>query len=224
MIVLWEARTGQVIRQIDRPLWGTYLPLAFSPDGRTLASGDADSTILLWDLTGKAGQPQRAFLTEAELSGLWSDLAGDAPKADRALWALAGSVKQAVPFLRKQLRPVAVAAGQEVAKLIDDLDSLSFAVRQQAARKLEELGEAAEGAIIKTLDGNPALEQRQRLEKILQNQDRGVVRRLRAVDALEQIATAEARQVLQDLAKTATHPRVADAAGAAVAGIDRRAR
>ena len=38
---------------------GSVLSVVFSPDGRTLASGSLDSTVLLWDLTPAAPEPKR---------------------------------------------------------------------------------------------------------------------------------------------------------------------
>jgi WD40 repeat protein len=60
-------RTGAqpIIRVFERGTWkqlhawpapaGGTTALAFSPDGKTLASGHQDTTILLWDLTGRSG-------------------------------------------------------------------------------------------------------------------------------------------------------------------------
>jgi hypothetical protein len=191
--------------------------LAFTPDGRTLASGGSDTTILLWDLTGGArdGRLKPAALTAAQLDGLWSDLGGDAGKAEHALWALARAPAQGVPFLRERLRPVAPAEAGRVAGLIAELDSKTFAVRQTAARALQELGEAAEAAVRKALEGERTLEVRRQLERFLESRESDLLRGLRAVEALEQSKTGDAERALQMVAAGATNPRLARAAGAA---------
>jgi hypothetical protein len=221
-IYLWEIPSNQEIQKIAGPQ-GSVTALAFAPNGRTLASGGVDSTILLWDLTGSArsGKSKPAPWTAAELDKLWSGLAGDAAQADRVLWMLALAPKQSVPFLKDCLRPVMPADGQLVAKLIADLDSKDFAVRDQAARKLDELGEAAETALRTTLKGDPTLEVRQRVELLLTKRAGPVLRQLRAIEALEHIGTPEARQVLTALAKTAPNPQVAQAASAALERLAR---
>jgi hypothetical protein len=198
-------------------------PRQAANDGRTLASGGADSTILLWDLASvtQSSKSKSAPLGVAELDGLWSALAGDAAKADHALWTLAKSSKQALPFLKAQLR-VVPAEAEHVAKLIADLDSPTFTVRQRAEQALEDLADAAEGAIRKTLQGSPTLEVRQRLEQILKKRDGEVLRRLRAIEAVEHMASPDARAVLETMAKTAPNPRLAEAAAAALARLDRR--
>jgi hypothetical protein len=87
-------------------------------------------------------------------------------------------------------------------------------VRDKAAKTLENLGEAAEGAIRKALQAKPSLEARRRLESIIEHFEKlggYVIQKLRAIAALEYIGTAQANDVLQSLI-TAPNPMVAEAA------------
>src|SRR5438034_2118916 len=77
-------------------------------------------------------------------------------------------------------------------RLIADLDSSRFVVRERAARELEGLGSAAEPALRKALAGKPSLEACNRIEKLLDQEphqrssptpDR--LRQLRVLEALE---------------------------------------
>ena len=52
IVQLWEIVTGKERRAFHGHR-GPIEALAFSPDGKTLASGSADTTILLWDVTGE---------------------------------------------------------------------------------------------------------------------------------------------------------------------------
>jgi WD40 repeat protein len=214
-IYLWDVFTGQELREIHVPPQSNVIVMAFSPDGRTLASGGADSAILLWDVTaplkdGKANSPR---LSADDLNALWSDLASDGAKADHAIWTLARSPQQSSPFLQDRLRLAPVTA-EQLAKLIADLDSNQFALRQQAAKTLEALGDTARPALRKALDTPPPLEVRRRIELILAEGDKQAVRTLRAVEALEHMGTSEARQVLQGM--TQRDARVSEAAAAAL--------
>ena len=49
-IYLYDAETLQEIRFIDTGAW--IFGVSFSPDGSTLASGDRDSKVRLWDVRG----------------------------------------------------------------------------------------------------------------------------------------------------------------------------
>ena len=210
----WELRTGQLIREL-KTQQGMVFSLAFDPDGRTIAAGGTDSTVLLLDLTG-FGKTKPPPPTAADLDKLWADLAENASKADRAHWTLALSPSQSVPFLVQRLRPPTPADAPQVAKLLIDLESKTLDMRQKAERELIEFGESAEAALRKNLANNPTLELRRRVELILDKRAPEVIRQLRAIDTLEQIGTAETRGMIELLAKGSPNPRVVQAAEAAL--------
>jgi HEAT repeat protein len=92
-----------------------------------------------------------------------------------------------------------------VARLVTDLGSDSFAVREKAAAELEKLGEGAGPGLRKALASEPTAEVRRRVEGLLDRQQwpasaPEAVRGLRAVEALERIGTPEAREALKGLA------------------------
>ncbi len=224
---LWEIISGQEVRKISVDQ-GWVWSLAFSPDGRTLGSGGGDSTILLWDLTGRArdGRLRPARLGPADRERLWADLGGTAPEADRAFWTLASAAEQAVALIEDRLRAVPVADPQRIARLIADLDSERFPVREAATRELEQLGELAETALRKAVEGPPPLELRRRVDQLLDRLQGPVtepdrLRALRAVGVLEQIGNAEARRVLERLVRGAPEAALTQAATEALRRWDR---
>src|SRR5262249_6671078 len=67
-IVLWKAATGKVVRLLQTHLGAPIASLAFSRDGRTLASGDEDGRVCLWEVaTGREILP-----TRGHAGGVWS--------------------------------------------------------------------------------------------------------------------------------------------------------
>jgi WD40 repeat protein len=214
-IVLIERASAKEIRRLSGHKDG-ILSLAFSPDARLLVSGSHDLTALVWDVTGL--MRNRRFpelrLSPEELEAAWADLSdSDAAKAHRAIWKLVAAPRDAVPFLGSRLKPVTPADPDRVAKLIADLDSKTFAVREKAAKELEALAELAEPAVRNALAQRPSEEVRSRLNKLLERPawpetDADRLRSLRSVSALGQIQTAEAQKVLDALAQGAPESRV----------------
>jgi RNA polymerase sigma factor (sigma-70 family) len=220
-IRLWELFSGNEIRSLSAPDFMS-MALDFAPDDRALAAGSVQSAITLRDLTWSAQRGSPGPLTAAALHDLWSDLAADAAKADRAIWTLTLAPEQSVPFLDKRLQPVTAAEPDKVAKLVADLDSDSFPLRSKAAKNLDDLGEGAEAAVRKLMEGKLTLEVRKRLEQFLDKQNTTALRKLRAIDALEHVGTPEARRIVEMVAKSAPNPRVAQAAAAALQRLAKR--
>jgi len=204
--------------------------LAFAPDGKSLLSGSMDTTLLLWDTKGIStdAQPAAMDLEEKQVAAHWAELAGeDAGKAFLAIRALAAAPRNAVPFLKDRLKPVAAPDPKELAQWLAELDDPEFATRQKAAADLERMGELAEPALRKALDDKPSLEMRRRLEQLLEKLKYAVptgdeLRNQRALEALEVLGTAEARQVIEGLAKGAAGARLTRAAAAAVHRLNLR--
>ena len=202
---LWDLPTGREVAALeghaDRA-WG----VAFSPDGKTLASACWDQKVRLWDLP-PAARPAPAP-DRKELEACWEDLLGDdAAQAYRAVWALTAAADRSVPFLAAHLR----AADGDAAKLpplIRDLDDDDYDTREKASAALKRIGPAAEPALRKALDGKPSTEVRRRIEALLDMfrqplTDPETTRAVRGVEILEAIATPAARQALADLARGA---------------------
>jgi len=201
--------------------------LAFSLDGHRLISGFSDSTLLVWDV----GAPPAVIgekLGAESAAKAWSDLAGPgAPRAFRARGKLASAPEEAIPLLRKHLRPAQASDPQHLRRLLADLESAQFAVREKAQEKLVQLGDLAESALRQTLESNPSLEMRQRVQAILERLRAPVtqpelLQALRAVAVLEDIDTSQARQILKELANGAPQSRITREARASLERMERR--
>src|SRR5262249_60976175 len=76
-IPVWELASRQVRLELKGHR-GEIADVAFSPDGTLIASGAADTSILLWDITGKARWGDlEDKLSDKQLEDEWRALAGD---------------------------------------------------------------------------------------------------------------------------------------------------
>ena len=174
--------------------------LHFARSIRTLLSVSGDRTALMWSLRPDLPNPL------PKLDALWADLASpDAAKAYRAFWGFIEQPESA-SFLAERLRTAQKEFDPaKVRKWLAELDDRSFPVRDAASAALARLGPAIEPALRHELELATTAEKRQRLNKLLDafGRDRppDQLRLLRAVSALAEIGTPQAKKALQELAK-----------------------
>jgi WD40 repeat protein len=226
----WDLANGKKIHTLDGlPAHATRL--AFAPDGKRLASCLEDATILIWEVAAvywHVHRPRKE-LQPADWPRLWQELSDlDAHRAHQAIWTLADAGDQTVGLLKQKLQP-AKADPAVVKRLIADLDSVQFPVREAATRELEKLGDLAEAHLQRELKKSLSLEARRRVERILSRCQKGfqhpdLLRQCRSIQVLEYIGTAKARQVLQSLASGDPQARQTRAAIHAIRRLEANAK
>ncbi len=151
-------------------------------------------------------------LSDQEAEKAWAELASaDAPVAFAALRRLAADPERAVPVLRERLRPVKPVDAKELEQLVRQLDSPRFAERQKAGQELEKRADAAADELRQALEKSTAAETRKTLQEIIARLDTpapDVLQGIRAVEALEWMATPEAARLIETLASGASGARL----------------
>ncbi len=132
---LWDTAAEKELPPLEGHQ-GSVASLSFSPDGKLLATGGNDTTVLLWDATRfQKARPAATQLRPEQIASLWDALAGeDAAQAYRAIRALAAAPQAGVEFLQRHLHPVMPADAKRVARLLADLDGDDFSARESDAR------------------------------------------------------------------------------------------
>lgn len=192
---------------------------------KRIASANADTTILIWDVPGLPTlvRPAPTPPSEEKLYGLWIDLGGYLPNY-QTINRLVAMPKATVPFLKRRLKPD-LPRDDRVARLMADLDSDEFAVREKASRELAGMGKRAEAALRRALGEKPSPEKRRRVQALLKAlqrpQDARPQRRhqdltpeeqclVRTAIVLDRIGTPDALDLLRYLAHATELPRILD--------------
>ena len=169
-IRLWNLDTGDPLRTLVGHR-GAANSLVFSADGKTLVSTGDDTTMLFWDVAAVTHRPKPKVvaLSPEECKSLWTDLASpDAAKAYKAIRAFSAAPGHMASFLGERLRPARSPAKEEVDRLVADLDSDDFQIRDKATSKLDELGDTVGPGLRQVLVGGPSAEVRARVNRLLE--------------------------------------------------------
>jgi len=180
--------------------------LTFSPDGRLLASGHGNGTVLIWDVNEALRfKPGGQALTASQREVCWTELSRDSKAAIRASNRLVADPAGTVALLRDRLKPIEPIDLNRFKRLLAKLDSQQFAERETASQELAALGERARPNLQAAMRTTPSTEVRRRLGLVLT--DSVVVRapsrwrQFRAIAILERIASPDATAILSDLSK-----------------------
>lgn len=225
---VWDTVTGQEAGQLKGHL-GSVSTLRAAADGKSFVSGSVDTTALVWDVAHfhRLEVARDTPMAGTDLEGLWSELAKpDASAAFEATRKFLTDRGPAVEMLKDRLRPVPKVEDGRIDKLVADLAG-ALSARRKAAQELERLGELAVPQLRKALEGNPALEFRQRVERLLekatvQKPQGDQLREVRAIELLELAATPEAKKVLESLAAGAPGARLTREAAGAISRMSKQ--
>lgn len=179
--------------------------LAFSADGRYLASGQGDGTVLIWDVASAMRHRTATRVAKPEeFDQAWRDLARNAVTARVAMDRLRVDSERTIEFLRDRLRPAAAPPRDQVQRWVADLNSPKFATREAASRELAKLRQLLRSEIQAARDSTHALEVKRRLERILvmprPARTADELRQLRAIELLEGFNNRDAVGVLRLIA------------------------
>jgi WD40 repeat protein len=203
---LLDAGTGKELRQFGG-LGVLRWTAAFSPDGKLLAAGRNDGKLRIWEVASGTVlhdfPAHSAAVTAVAFSPDGKTVATGSADTTVLVWDLREALREA----RTLKRPPGAA---NLRALWEDLASKDGARAYRAITALVKAGTAGVAALRESLQGKaPA-------------QGVGLVRALRAVEVLERVGSAEARAVLQTLARQADDATLAREAQASLTRLTRR--
>jgi RNA polymerase sigma factor (sigma-70 family) len=193
---LYETATWTV-RAEFRGGQGRVTALAFTPGGRRLLTGGLDTTVLAWDV-----RPPRVAVS-VSLDRAWNDLAAwEAGASFKSAGRFLQTPADAVKFFAEKVKPVQPLDPRRIQRLLADLGSARFVVRQAASKALQALDQQAKPYLEKTLKSAASAEVRVRVKRILEQQQVAALppeqlRQLRAVMVLELIGDGESKKLLK---------------------------
>lgn len=231
-IQVWDSFTGREIKHwsvgtevqdIGESLL-TATSLAVSPDGKFIASGHDDGTILLWPMPPLPADEPVAL---ADIESLWMNLAAaDAKLGWMNLSKLSVAGEKTLAILTARLRPFSPPPDERVKALLRDLTDARFARREAAVHELTGFNDVIAATLKSALAASKSAEEAQRLRQLLETpfalRDPDRIRRWRAVAILEQIHSPAAQKLLELIADGPAGTTEAEAAKSALRRLERK--
>ena len=226
-VEVWEMATRGMVRKFTTG-YGGISRLCVFPDGTRLASAGAEEAVTVWDLTYGTG---KSAPKADELLTAWGGLDSlDAAIGYPAIKLLATAGDRGTETISRGTKDLLVTQ-RKIKAWVEDLGSKTFTIREVASKELLSLGIRALPAVkAATRSEEPEVRDRA-LELLRKLQAKGLttpesglagdaLRLVRAVQALEEIGTAQAKSVLGEIATAGGAP--GDEAKAALARLKKK--
>jgi WD40 repeat protein len=182
--------------------------IAFSPDGKRIASGSLDCTAIVWDVDDTLLAAAAAPKGDKDFARRWGTLRDGKPlEALEAVASLAAAKDDGVAWLEGKLAPVPKPDPAQVRKWLAQLADNDPDKRDAASRELAALGARVEAELKEALKSSSDAEVQRRLKDLLQDarplwvRDRDTVRAVRGVYVLERVGSDRAVKLLKTLAE-----------------------
>jgi WD40 repeat protein len=213
-IRIFELATGKEVLRLEGHETNSDQVL-FTKDSRSLIS-NADLGPLKWTL-----RPSNLPKLPDSLSDIWESFASeDAAKVYRLQWALIDNPTTAVKLCESKMKPEDFTSDRNrFDKLVANLDSARFSVRESAQKEILAKGERIPIRwLMESLQASKTEEQKNRLQKMIELRHQGpsinTLRMNRALYVLEQIQNPETKALLKKYAEVADGGPLADQAKA----------
>lgn len=182
----------------------SILGVAFSPNGRTVATCDSDGVAYLWSVK-ETPEGVRQSLDEKERLICWNTLrSNDAREAYGVIMRLTRDTGPADQFLGDRLKAALPADEQQFARWIASLDDKRFVERERGTHELARAGEPARESIVRALANVTTPEAKVRLKNLLiglGDLPPDARQELRAIEVLDRRGGSEAVAILRRVAK-----------------------
>jgi RNA polymerase sigma factor (sigma-70 family) len=194
-IRIWETATWTE-RTHFRGYHERTTALAFTPAGQILYGG-LDTTVLARDV-----RPPRVAVS-VPLERAWNDLATkEAGKSFQSEGRFLATPADTVKFFAEKVKPVTALDPKRIRRLLADLGSDEFTVREAASQALHGLDEQAIPYLEATLKSAVSLEVRLRVQRILEQKQETAItteqlRQIRTVTVLERIGDGASKHLLK---------------------------
>jgi WD40 repeat protein len=212
-VEMWELATREMVRAFITGYGGTSRLCVF-PDGKRAASAGAEETVTVWDLTFREGKPAAK---PSELLAAIKDLGSlDASVGYPAMKLLVAVGNHSVEAIDLSIKDT-IATEKRIKEWVEDLTSATFSVRDNAAMELLAQGARSLPALTAAANSDDR-DLRDRAKEVLEKLNAkeiylpangltpDTLRLIRAVQALEEIGTAEAISVLKLIANISGRP------------------
>jgi hypothetical protein len=223
VLQIWEVATWTRRNEFTGGHRDGVTTLAFAPRPSgcpQLLSGSQDTTVLAWDM-----RPPRVA-ESVSLDSAWNALAArEAGESFRSEGRFLSAPAEAVRYFAERVKPVDALETRRVQRLLADLDSDDFAVREAASNALGGLDAQAIPYLEATLKSTASAEVRARVLKILERVWGATLpseqlRQVRAVMVLELIGNSESKDLLKKWAAGPAGALVTTGAAAALQRLE----